>query len=213
METDTVIVKVNPIGDVAVRGLLAEVQKMLDFAKGRVVDTDEAVKSATEDLSLMSNLKKAIEGKRKEYTAPIKEQLDAVTDAFKAVADPLSEADRITREKVLAYRREQERKAREAEEINRLRMEAARKEMELKGELTEPVNLVEVSPAPVAHVKTEVGNLGTSKVWKFEVVDFAKLPDEYKQPDLVKIGKVVRAGVNVEGVRTWQEETLRITAK
>lgn len=213
METDIVLIKVNPVGDVAVKGLLVEVQKLLDFARARVVDTDEAVKLATEDLSLMANLRKAIEGKRKEYTAPIKEELDKVTDAFKMVAEPLAEADRITREKVLVYRREQERKAREAEEINRLRMEAARKEMELKGELTEPVNLVEVSPAPVAHVKTEVGNLGTPKVWRFEVMDFAKLPDEYKQPDLVKIRKVIIAGVTIPGIRAWQEETLRVTAK
>lgn len=213
MATDTVIVKINPSGDAVVQLLVTEVQGLLAYAKRRVVDSDEAVKLATEDLSLMSNLKKAIETKRKEYLGPIKQQLDLITDAFKAVVDPLQEADKITRDKVLAYRGEQQRKAREAEEINRLRMEAARKEMELKGELTESVGLVEIPPAPVAHVRTEVGTLGTSKVWHFEVVDFAKLPDQYKQADMVKIRKVIMAGATIEGVRAWQEEALRITPR
>jgi hypothetical protein len=56
-----------------------------------------------------------------------------------------------------------------------------------------------------------MGTMGTAKVWKFEIADFTLLPDEYKVPDLIKISKVVRAGVNIPGVKSWQEESLRIT--
>lgn len=40
------------------------------------------------------------------------------------------------------------------------------------------------------------------------------VPDEYKLPDAAKIGRVVRAGISsLPGIRIWEEETLRVTAK
>ena len=83
--------------------------------------------------------------------------------------------------------------------------------MKLKGELTEPINLVEVAPTPPAHYRTVAGDLGKAMVWKFEVMDFALLPDDYKTADMVKIRKVVIAGASIPGVRAWKEETLRVT--
>jgi hypothetical protein len=209
--TTTALIKVNPSSDAVVIALSSEAMGLQKYAEERAIVTDEAVHCATEDLSLISKLKKAIEDKRKEYVSPIKLHLDTVNETFKTITEPLSKADGITRAKIMAYRQEQERKAREVDEINRLRMEAAQKEMALKGELTESVNLVEVLPPQPAHVRTGVGMMGTTKTWKFEVVDFAALPSEYKVADLVKIGKVVRAGVAVPGVKAWQEESIRIT--
>jgi len=212
----TAIINISPQTDAAVISLQAEVTSLLKYAESRLIAGDADVKSATEDLSLLAKLKKAVADKRKDWLTPIKEKLDAVDSIFKSLSLPLEQADRITRTKILAYRQEQERKAREAEEINRLRMEAARKEMELKGELTESVNLVEAVPEPPKTVRTDVGNLGTAQIWKFEVVDFALLPNEYKMADEVKIGKVVRAtkgSIAIPGVRMWSESTLKISAK
>ncbi len=135
---------------------------------------------------------------------------------FKSLAIPLDQADKVTRSKILAYRAEQERKAREAEEINRLRMEAAKKEMELNGELTESVNLVDVAPAPPKTVHTDVGNLGTAKIWKFEVIDPALVPREYMAVDMVKIGQVVRAtkgSISIPGIRVFSEDTLKVNTR
>jgi len=211
-ETSTALIRVNPSSDAVCVGLFEEARKLQRYAEERAIISDEAVRFATEDLSLIAKLKKAIEDKRKEYTAPIKQHLDLITEAFKTITEPLAEADRITRSKIMAYRQEQERKAREAEEINRLRMEAAQKEMELKGELTESVNLVEAPPAPPAHVRTDVGMLGTTKIWKFEVTDFSLLPDRFKMENATLIGKVVRAGEReIPGVRIWSEDSLRVT--
>jgi hypothetical protein len=209
------IIKVNPYGDVAVLQLVSEGNRLRDYAAARVILTDVDVASATDDLSLLARLKRSLEDKRKEYTGPVNDHLKAINEAFKVVGAPFEEADRITRTKVLAYRAEQERKRRETEEINRLRLEAAQREAAMnQGEITEAVVVLETPAAPPAHVRTDSGTLGTSMVWKFEVTDFQALPDEYKMVDSVKLGKVVRAGLhNIAGVRIWEEETLRVTAK
>ncbi len=208
------LININPSADPAVVELRAKVQVLLDYALSRVVDTDADVKTATEDLSLISSLNKAITAKRTEYTVPINTHLKAVNEAFRLLTNPLEQADKTTREKILAYRREQERRAREAEEINRLRMEAARKEMALKGELTQPIEVVVAPSPPPARVYTDVGTLGTTKTWKYEVIDFKLLSDEYKMVDAAKLGKVIRAGLHtIPGVRIWEEEGLRVSPK
>jgi len=210
---DTALIHVRPDVDPRVTALYQEGVKLQRFAETRIIQSDSDVKTATDDLSIIAKLKKAIEERRKEYVSPINEHLKAVNDAFKSFTEPLTIADTLTRQKVTAYRQEQERVRQEQERINRLREEAARAEMQLRGELTEPVNLVEVAPEPVARYRTEVGTLGTVKTWKFEVMDFALLPDDYKVADLVKIRKVVTAGATIPGVRAWQEESLRVTTR
>jgi len=128
---------------------------------------------------------------------------------------PVEEADKITRNKVLAYQAERERIRQEQENINRLRMEAAKKEMELKGELTESVNLVEVIPETPKHVFADTGSLGVRDNWKLiEVTDFALLPDEYKIADVVKLGKVIRAGLHtIPGCKIENVPTLAVNSK
>jgi hypothetical protein len=194
--------------------LQRQIEKLLIYAEGRSILNDEHVKIATEDLSVISKLGKAIESMRKEYVSPIKDHLKSVNSQFDILTDPLDKADKTTRNKILAYRVEQERKRKEIEEINRMREEAARKEAALnEGVITESAAPVPVPEAQPKTVHTDMGNLGTQKVWKFEVEDFEKLPNEYKVADLVKIGKVVRAGVNIPGVKAWQEESLRVNTK
>jgi len=214
MEVETTaIVKVNPQVDLAVTALYGEAVTLLTYAEAAIIKTDADVKERTNDLSIIANLKKAIEEKRKEYVGPINEHLKAVNDAFKSFTDPLVQADTITRKKVLDYRAEQNRVRQEQEEINRMRIEAAQREMRLTGELTESVNLVETQEQP-EHYRTDSGTLGTMKVRKWEVVDMAQVPDEYKMVDATKVGKVVRAGIpSISGIRIWEEETLRVSAR
>lgn len=79
---------------------------------------------------------------------------------------------------------------------------------------TEPVNLVEVAPPAPTKVQTEVGTAGITRNRKWEMVDFAAVPDEFKILDAVKIGKLVRAGIgSISGIRIWTEEGLRVTTR
>ena len=205
------LIQVQPALDDRVRALYKEGVKLKDYALTRVIEGDDDIKVATNDLSIIAGVKKAIEEKRRGYTVPLNDFLKAINAAFKDFVTPLEEADTITRRKVLDYRKEQERIRLEQEHINRLREEAAQAEMALRGEITEPVGLVEVQPAVPERYRTETGLLSGKKTWEFQVEDFSLLPDDYKVPDMVKIRKVVIAGATIPGVRSWKAESLRVT--
>ena len=211
-QESTALVHIAPSTDPGVIVLYNEAVGLLAYANDRTIATDDDAKLATDDLGIMSRLKKAFEARRIEYTGPLNAHLKAINEAFKTITAPLTEADAVTRAKVLAYRAEQDRRRVEQERINSLREEAARAEMELKGELTEPVDLVEVAPVQPAHYRTASAMTGTVKRWHFEVEDFDALPNEYKLPDATKIRKVVTAGASIPGVRAWQEDELRVKA-
>ena len=212
---ETAVIWIAPGQDQAVIALLDEVMRIKEWADKRVVATREDDKDATNDLTLMSKLKVAIEGKRQEWRGPIKEQLDTVDTAFKLLTEPLAQANKIIRDKVTAYRLELARVQQEQEEINRKRREAAEAEMRLKGELTEGVNEVEVEEAPKL-TRAALGTSGMVANWKFEVTDFAQLPDEYKVADAAMLNAIARKHHDqkpVPGVRFYSEKTLRISPR
>lgn len=210
---DTVLVNINPRADSQVVAFYNEALGLQKYAEARIIKTTEDLKPAVIDLSIISKIKKGMEERRKEYIKPLDDHKKAINDVFRTLMMPIETADKLTRDKILVFNTEQEHFHKEQEEINRLRIEAAEKEMLLKGELTESVGLIEVTPQTPHHIATDMGMLGTTKVWKFEVTDFSLLPDQYKLPDMVKIRKVIIAGATIEGVRAWQEDSLRITVK
>ena len=205
---------VIPTQDQSVVALYNEAQKLLEYANSRVIVSADDTKAATNDLSLIAKLKKAMEAKRKDYLQPFQEHVKEVNEAYKTLMVPVEQADFVTRQKVMAYQREQARIAAEQEEINRLRMEAAQKEAALNnGEIKEAVNLVEIQEVQ-KKVVTDMGSLGTMKVRKFAVEDITKVPAEYLRVDEVAIGKLVRAGIpSIPGIKIWTEETLKVSSK
>jgi len=209
----TAIVNVKPSVDGDVVKLYGEIEKVKEYAVARVITSLEDVKAATEDLSMIAKLKKAVEEKRQEYVKPLNDHVKAVNDYFKLLTEPIREADSITRQKVLDFRAKEERKRQEQERINQLRMEAAQKEMELKGELTESVNLVEVQPESPERYRTDVGMASKMTVRKWQVEDITKVPPEYLMVDAGKITKLVKAGIGyISGIKIYYEDTLRISA-
>jgi len=212
--TITALVATNPNTDPEVISFYNEAIKLQEYAQARIIITAEDLKPATDDLSIIAKLKKALEEKRKEYVKPLQDHIKTVNDTFKTLMEPIETADIITREKLLAFQLKQKLIREEQERINALRLEAAQKEMKLKGELTESVNLVEVIPETPTTIRTDLGRVGTATIWKFEVIDFSQLPDEYKLVDATKLGKVVRAGLRIiPGVRIYSEDSLRVNTR
>ena len=213
MMEGTALLRIDPRQDAIVIGFYDEAKKLRDYANARVIMSLDDAKLAADDLSMIAKLKKAMESKRKDYLQPFQDHVKEVNEIYKVLMQPIETADMVTRSKVLSFQREQAELKAKQEEINRLRMEAATKEAELNnGEIKESVNIIDVVTVPT-HVYADNGTLGTSKVWKFEVEDLTKIPLEYLMPDMVKIGKVVRAGVKIPGVKSWQESSLRVNSK
>uniref|UniRef100_A0A6H1ZR85 Uncharacterized protein n=1 Tax=viral metagenome TaxID=1070528 RepID=A0A6H1ZR85_9ZZZZ len=213
-EPETAIA-LRPGEDMEVHDYFEEARKLLEYAEARVIKTIDDAKLATDDLSIISRLKKAMEAKRKEALSPHEAQVKAIRDTYNYLMTPVLEAERITKEKQMAFLREQERIRREQEEINRKRMEAAQAEMKLKGELSEDVNLVEVVEAPVK-VMSDFGSSGLVDHWKVEVVDMSLLPDEYKIPDMVMLNSIAKKyhdAKKIAGVRFYNEPYLATRSK
>lgn len=70
--------------------------------------------------------------------------------------------------------------------------------------------------APIIHRETpKVSGLSDRRVWKFRVVDPAKVPREFLMVDEVKLGRYVRAmreSAKVEGVEVYDEGSLASSA-
>jgi len=214
--TTTAIVQIEPQKDTEVINLYNEALKLQEYAESRVVATVDDMKPATDDLNIISKLKKALEEKRKEYTQPINDHLKAVNEAFKTLMEPIEQADSINREKILAFQLKQKLIREEQERINALRLEAAQKEMELKGEITESVDLVEVSPEAPKRVSTEMGTIGQRDNWKWEVMDFSLVPDEYKMINAGILTPVVKASkgkIVIPGIKIFNEPILAVNTK
>jgi len=208
-------IALRPGEDMEVHDYFEEARKLLEYAEARVIKTIDDAKLATDDLSIISRLKKAMEAKRKEALSPHEAQVKAIRDTYNYLMVPVIEAEKITKEKQMAFLREQERIRREQEEINRKRMEAAQAEMKLKGELSEDVNLVEVVEAPVK-VMSDFGSSGMVDHWKVEVVDMSLLPDEYKIPDMVMLNSIAKKyhdAKKIAGVRFYNEPYLATRSK
>ena len=212
------IVNVAPGTDPEVIKLEGEIQKILTCAKNRTVASVADVEEATNDLSIMSNLKKSVEGYRKAYLQPIRDADKIVNAVFKLISEPLTEADKITRGKVLTFREHQEKLRVEAEEAARLQREAdeaARKVREATGEKVpeqEEARVV-VPDKTTGRMSAGLGTSGLVDNWKWEVEDFSILPDKYKEPNAPLIGKIIRAGGEIPGIKAWKEKGLRVTAR
>ena len=207
------LVIIEPAKDPEIVSLYNEAIKLQRYAQSQVIRTADDLKPATNDLFIIAKIKKALEEKRKDYVKPLQDHVKTINDAFKTFMEPIESADKIIRQKVLAFQAEQEHIRREQEEINRLRMDAARKEMELKGEISEPVQLVEVMIESPRRVSTDMGTVGQRMINKWEIVDFKLVPDEYKMVDSAKITKLVNGGGTIPGIRTWKEPVLTVNTR
>ena len=210
----TALVRIGPEHDLAVLALAEQARGLRDYAVARIIATDIDLKPATEDLSIIAKVKKALAEKKAEYLKPIKTHIDDVSAAFASIMLPLDEADSVTRKKVKDYRDEVEKRRQEAEEINRQKQELARREAAFSatGEITIDTTPVEV-PMPIGRVITDLGTAGTMKVKKWELVDFKAVPDEFKMLDAGKVTKLVKGGGTIPGIRVYEEESIRITTR
>ncbi len=200
----------RPGEDIEARDYHLEATKLLEYAETRTIKTLDDAKTATNDLSIIGKLKKAMEAKRKDKLEPSKLEAESIRETYNYLMEPVLEAEKITKQKQTAFLQEQQRIEREQAEINRKRMEAAEAEMKLKGELTESVNLVEVQEAP-SRVQSELGTTGMTDHWKYEVTDILAIPREYLVIDSAMLNAIAKKHHDqkpVAGIRFYNEPYL-----
>ena len=214
MEQSTSLVTLE--NDTEVKAFFDQAVGLREYAEDLVILTAEDLAPVTNDLSVIAKVKKGMKDKRESYVKPLKDRAAEFIEAFKILMAPVEKADSILREKMLTYNKEQERIRQEQEEINRKRQEAAEAEMKLKGELTESVNLVEVIPETAKRVSTGMGSAGLRDNWKWEVVDFSLVPDEYKMVNpavLTPAAKSYKDTRSIPGIRIYNEPGITVNTR
>jgi len=207
----TAIVKIAPDKDPGYIKLLAETTKLLEYSTKLVIKGMDDKKAATNDLIIMGDLSKQIETTKKEWLGPIDEHRKTVFDMFRQLTEPLAQAVRQTKAAMLSFDQEQERIRREQEAINREKQALAEREAAVSGQPVEPVELVEVAPEVSTTVRTDLGSVSQRENWKYQVEDFAALPDEFKVADttmLNTIAKKYHDKKQIPGVRFYNEPTI-----
>ena len=212
----TALALIKPDTDSEVMAFFETAVWLRNQANQRIITIGDDMEVATNDLSIIATTWKAMEAKRKEYLRPFRNHIEEISDAFKRLMEPIMAADKITRDKMLVYTLAQKLIRKKQEEVNRLRIEAAEKEMELKGELSESVNLVEVIPEPAKTVQSDLGTAGQRDNWKWRVIDFALVPDEYKMINpavLTPAAKSYKDTRTIPGIEIYNEPIIAVNAR
>jgi hypothetical protein len=210
----TAIIIIKPESDLAVINLKAEIGKLGDYAVTREIKCDTDLTPAGEDLILVSKLKKALKEKQREYTFPIQEHFEKVNAVFKDLLASLDLIEKLNKSKISAYTDAQKARVAEAERLNREAEELARKQAKFNGgEFTVDTTLIE-APAPVRKVSTNNGSFSEVKAPNtWEILDESLIPREYYQLDIVKVNRVIRAGIRIPGIKTILNTGIRTNIK
>lgn len=198
--------------------------KTFGAAQFKPITNREEYESAADFLKKVKRRMKDIDEMRTSITKPLNAAKKQVEDFFRAPKMQLMKAETAVKASLVTYDNEQERKQREeqkkiaaarAERERKLKAEAEAKalealdigDVEAAEKITqEAESLVVVAPVVV---KQRVAGVSFREIWKFEIVDFKKLPDEYKLPDEVQLGRIARSakeGASVPGVRFYAEK-------
>lgn len=202
----------------------AELQQTLASFQ-RIVVTDEVrAREVTDIVSRVKGAAKSFEDERTSLVKPLNDHVSTINARYKPIAKLLEQIEAAGKAAIGRYLREKEAKARaEAEaaaEEARLKAEAeARAKREQEPE-SAPADM-EQPPLPVpppepprsaSQVRTFGGSTAsTRKVWKFEITDFALVPDRYKQIDNAEVNQAIKDGARtIPGLRIYEDSTVAI---
>jgi len=203
----------------------ATLEEMKAKATAAIVTNEDTARLAVEMASQAKRLSKQIEDQRKAVIKEPQEYVKGINTLAKSFTEPLDGIELTLKAKINAWQREQEkirqereRKAREEAaalqkrledeaKVEQARLNAEAKAKGVEAQKVEPIQVPEVIiPQPKTITRTEEGSASIRKVWTWKLLDFAKLPDEYKKIDEVKLNQAVKAGMReIAGVEIYEE--------
>lgn len=216
-QDNTALIMIKPDQDAAARALYMEGAHLLELARARTIKSDADAQLAVDDLAVIGSITKKLAELRRQYEAPIKKHLADFKTAFDTFVAPLVEAERVNKDKWGAYRKAIEAAAARAAETNRMAEEVARRQAEASGTGEVTVNTTPVeAPKTADTLRANVGTGVTYKTPKYEVMDFAALPDRYKMVDAAKLTREIKAAkgdIVIAGVRIYFDDVLTVRPK
>jgi len=217
--------------------LSAEIAALVEPTKLiKVIDFNTCNYAIEAGKSVKAFLKK-IETKRKELVEPLNEQVKAINSYAKQISSPIESAESHIKKEVIAFENEQQ-QIRYDLRI-KLETEQRAKEIALQAELSEAVSkpvdcddIFGIQELEVEKIKVDqkilhheikakeydikqIGVRNARKIWKCELIDIKKVPDQFRIVTLNEkaVLAVAREGqVEIPGVKVWQETTIAFGA-
>lgn len=212
----------NPEADPVVKALTVQTDQLLAVGENYAVKDAADYTVAGQELQRVKAAQKQLEDVRMSMTRPLDETKRRIMSFFDGPKAKLLRAEQGIKRAMIAFQNEQDRKRREAQvradeaarkERERLEEQARRAQEQGKPEKAEQLQQrAQQAVAPILQVETpKVAGVQTRRMWKFEVVNEAEVPAEFRSIDLSKIRKVVEAlkgDAKIAGVRIWDEPAI-----
>ncbi len=206
MDTEeSIAIIVFPRAETPYRDFAVEVGELVATAVGLTVSDKADAKVATDHLGAVKDRRVAIEAFKKELLSPLRQRTTDINDAMKELLEPLEGAKKFVDGLILAFNEAEREKVRQAEDIERRKQELAA----LEGQ--EPPKPAPQPPQPQAVTRGEHTVSNERWITKYEVVNFAAVPDDWKVLDVGKVTRAVKAGgttLEIAGIRIFQEPIL-----
>jgi hypothetical protein len=182
----------------------------------------DSYNQAADLAKFISEAVKTIESERKRITQPMNESLKATNSLFKKLSDPLESALTVTKGKILKYKMDEDRRAREKLEREqseaRALQEEQRKKEQAALEAGKPppaplpqeavANLNAMAPTPTTAARGGFGSVTTQKRWTFRVVNKSLVPPGLLEIDTPAVNALIKEGIReIAGLEIFQVET------
>lgn len=204
------VITVQPIQTQDAKDAQESAVVLYDRSTVLVIQNQADYEGAASCLQAIKSKARAIDEKRKEITKPLDAAKKAVMDLFRKPLELLSQAEGNVKNILRTYDQEQEkirqeqeaklRRQAEAEEARKKKaLEERAKKAEEKGNIEKAEALREqkeevLVEAPVLAPRTETPKgISYKDKWVAIVTDFAKLPNEYKLPNMPMLHKMAQA--------------------
>jgi len=202
--------------------------------------TEDDAQGAVDQTRRIKECAKALDETRKGYTVPLDEAKKAYMDLFRPAVDSLEKAEKVLKAEIGRYTAEQARVAAEAEKARRAQEAEDRKRQEAEqaaaaqllqqaddaaaaGDyataeaLEEQAAAAQLQAAPALIPATlapeKPKGASVRQVWKARVIDPAKIPAMFLQPNLVALdsyAKATKGAQPVPGVEFYAEGSVTI---
>lgn len=182
--------------------LKAQISKLENQATAIVIGSQEEYGTAIDIVSKLKDTGSIIKEKKESITKPLNEALRNARDLFRPVEIQFENAERIIKEKLLAYKRkvDEEARAKEAKiaaqaEKGTIKLETAERKI---GEIERVENTT----------RGKVGEVQVRKVKKVRITNESLIPRKYLVPDMVAIRRDALGGVPITGVEVYEEDLI-----
>jgi hypothetical protein len=185
-----------------VKSLEKEVVPFIKKAESLVISSSSDMAKASETLSVINKYADTVKASKETVTKPLNVALKAARQLFAQLEDRLDGAIVSIRSAMITYQTEQKRIAdAEAKKI-------ADRIGEGKGKLKieTAVAKIEALDRPEEKIVVESGSVKFRTDKKFEIMDITMVPIEYHEIDLVKVRTAMKAGIELPGVRYYEEQ-------